>query len=52
MLERDLQIEKVEEEIDELLDSELDPARLSELIDELEELLVNRENHYTLRLVK
>ena len=49
MLERQLQIEK---EIDMLLDSDLDPDRLNELMDELEEILATKEDYYKLRIVK
>ena len=49
MLDRQIQIEK---EIDMLLDSDLDPDRLNDLIDELEEILATKEDYYKLRIVK
>lgn len=55
MLQRQLQekkIKKLEEEIDKLLDLEIEPVLLNDLLDELERLLSEREDHYRLRIVK
>ena len=52
MFKRDIQIQELEEEIDKYLDLKIEPAFLNELLDELEELLVEREEHYKLRIVK
>ena len=55
MLERIVQekkIKELEEEIDKYLASEIDPVFLNKLLDELEELLCEREDYYKLRIVK
>ena len=54
MLQRQLQekkIKKLEEEIDKLLDLEIEPILLNDLLDELERLLSEREDRYKLRIV-
>ena len=52
MFKRDIQIQELEEEIDKYLDLKIEPAFLNDLLDELEELLTEREEHYKLRIVK
>ena len=44
-------IEKLEDEIDKLLDLEIEPILLNDLLDELEMLLSEREDRYKLRIV-
>ena len=45
-------IKELEEEIDKYLELEIEPKFLNDMLDELEELLVTREEHYKLRIVK
>ena len=52
MFQRELQIQELEEMIDKYLDSYIEPVYLNYLLDELEELLVEREDYYKLRIVK
>lgn len=51
--EWEAQIIELETEYDAMIDSgDLDKEKLGDLLDRLEDLLVKRENHYTMRLVK
>ena len=51
MFTREVQIQKLEKEIDKLLELNTEPAFLNDLLDELEKLLTEREEHYKLRIV-
>ena len=44
MLERKVQIEKLEHKIEEIVDSDVTIEQMDELLDEMEELIVNIHN--------